>query len=140
MINEWLFLFDSPVIWSILLLAFIVYGLLLQLIFSCRESAQWLAQHRAWAPNLRVLLSALPLLGLLGTITGLLKTFFRMGLENGLAIQEIISGGIAEALFTTQLGLLMVVPGLLLLAYLNRLSNEMSVNGLINRAKNRAGE
>lgn len=66
------------------------------------------------------MLATLPLLGLLGTIAGLLKTFLRMSVEKGLALHELISGGIAEAMFTTQLGLLMVIPGLILLSYLHR--------------------
>lgn len=65
------------------------------------------------------MLSALPLLGLLGTITGLMDTFSSMSLEGGLALQELITGGIGDALFTTQLGLVLVVPGLLLMGLLN---------------------
>ena len=73
------------------------------------------------------MLAALPLLGLLGTISGLLKTFNRMSIEKGFALQEVISGGIGEAMFTTQLGLFMVIPGLLMLAYLNHKKKEWTI-------------
>jgi biopolymer transport protein ExbB len=42
-----------------------------------------------------------------------------MSVEQGFDIQEMITGGIAEAMFTTQLGLVMVIPGLLMLSLLN---------------------
>ena len=35
-------------------------------------------------------------------------------------LQELITGGIGDALFTTELGLVLVVPGILLVGYLNR--------------------
>ena len=67
------------------------------------------------------MLAALPLLGLLGTIAGLTSTFVRMSADGGLALQELITGGIGDALFTTQLGLVLVVPGLLMIGLLNHL-------------------
>ena len=73
------------------------------------------------------MLAALPLLGLLGTITGLTSTFTQMSADGGLALQELITGGIADALFTTQLGLVLVVPGLLLVGLLNHLRREWMI-------------
>ncbi len=60
--------------------------------------------------------STLPLLGLLGTVGGLLDSF------NGLASgnQQMLTGGIAEALLTTQLGLTTALPALLLLQLCQR--------------------
>ncbi len=54
-----------------------------------------------------------PLLGLLGTVGGMIETFdviTRFGSNN----TELLSGGIAEALLTTQLGLMTAIPLLLL--------------------------
>ncbi|TVZ40175.1 biopolymer transport protein ExbB [Alteromonadaceae bacterium 2753L.S.0a.02] len=133
-------LFRSPIIWGILGTAFLCYGLLIGLCFSLKKDTVWFDRCRYWMPSIRIMLAALPLLGLLGTISGLLKTFFRMSLQNGFAIQEVISGGIAEAMFTTQLGLLMVVPGLLLHFYLGERCKSWQVNGIIYRAKNRRGK
>lgn len=118
-IQEHLFLLNNGVIWAIFITAFVCYGLLIELCFlrACDDS--WYERTQFWAPGLRHMLAALPLLGLLGTISGLLKTFTQMSIDKGAALQEIISGGIGEAMFTTQVGLLMVIPGLLMLAFLN---------------------
>jgi biopolymer transport protein ExbB len=118
LIQSHFFLFDNLVIWAILATAFLCYGLLIELCFVHAASALWYERTQYWATSIRHMLGALPLLGLLGTISGLLKTFVRMSIEKGFALQEIISGGIAEAMFTTQLGLIMVVPGLLMLVFL----------------------
>lgn len=61
------------------------------------------------------LIGVLPLVGLLGTIVGLLDCF--AGMASGGASSELISGGIADALITTQLGLVCAIPGWLLQAY-----------------------
>jgi len=66
-----------------------------------------------------VLASVAPLLGLLGTVIGMVETFdvlavFGTGNVKGLA------GGISVALITTQSGLLVAIPGLLLSGYLYR--------------------
>jgi len=122
--SDYLFLLDSVVIWAILVLSIFCYGLLLELCFLNTHTEVWFARTQNWFKSIKITLSALPLLGLLGTITGLLTTFFRMSQENGFNIQEVISGGIAEAMFTTQLGLIMVIPGLLMLSYLNTQRNK----------------
>lgn len=122
-INEYLFLLDNAVIWAIMITAFLCYGLLIDLCFIKKNNANWFDSTTYWSTSINTMLGALPLLGLLGTISGLLKTFVRMSHDNGFALQEVISGGIAEAMFTTQLGLIMVVPGLLMLTYLHRKRN-----------------
>jgi len=66
-----------------------------------------------------VLISALPLLGLLGTIIGLLECFAGIASEG--ASGELVSGGIADALLTTQLGLVCAIPGWLLQSWVHSL-------------------
>lgn len=110
----------STVVWAIFIVAFVAYAILFNLCFFLGMDKIWYEKTCFWYGPLKDLLSSLPLLGLLGTITGLLDTFFRMSVEKSFALQEIISGGIAEALFTTELGLVTVVPGLLLLNHLQR--------------------
>lgn len=112
-------LIDNPVVWSILLVAFICYGLLIRFCFVEHKDGRWFELTQFWQSSIRQMLTALPLLGLLGTITGLMDTFSSMSLEGGLALQELITGGIGDALFTTQLGLVLVVPGFLLMGLLN---------------------
>ena len=128
--NDYIFLLDSAVIWAILIVAIFCYGLLIELCFINTNTELWFNRTQNWIKSITITLSSLPLLGLLGTIMGLLTTFFRMSQENGFNIQEVISGGIAEAMFTTQLGLIMVIPGLLLLSYLNSQRNKWVVLSL----------
>lgn len=118
-IHEYFFLLNNGVVWAIFITAFMCYGLLIELCFLRSVNEFWYERTQFWAPSLKHMLAALPLLGLLGTISGLLKTFTEMSVNKGGAPMEIISGGIGEALFTTQIGLLMVIPGLLMLAFLN---------------------
>ena len=54
-----------------------------------------------------------PLLGLLGTVTGMISTFDIIT-EVGTGDPKMLSGGISEALVTTMLGLIVAIPTLLL--------------------------
>jgi biopolymer transport protein ExbB len=54
-----------------------------------------------------------PLLGLLGTVTGMISTFDIIT-EFGTGDPKMLSGGISEALVTTQLGLIVAIPLLLI--------------------------
>lgn len=69
---------------------------------------------------IRTILPAGPLLGLLGTVTGMLVTFNSLGTGRQGGIMEEVAGGISEALITTQTGLLIAAPGYLLLSILQR--------------------
>jgi len=113
-LSDYFFLLKNPVVWAIFITAAVCYCLLIELCFIRRKSWRWDETVVSWIQPIRVLLAALPLLGLLGTITGLLKTFLDMSLTGGFNMQQLIAGGIAEAMFTTQLGLVLVVPGLLI--------------------------
>jgi biopolymer transport protein ExbB len=112
------------VIWAIVALALFCYVVELDLLLGDRD-AQWKGRTGTWLGVLPILLSALPLLGLLGTITGLLTTFRAMARSNELN-QAYVSNGIAEALITTLLGLIMVIPGLLLCSWLRRRYRELA--------------
>ena len=59
-------------------------------------------------------------MGLLGTIAGLLLTFREMSAGGGVDQLTLLSGGIAGALVTTQLGLVTLIPGLVIFAWLKR--------------------
>ena len=59
-----------------------------------------------------VLAGVAPLLGLLGTVTGMVDTFRVIGVE-GTGNPQALASGIEEALVTTQTGLLIAIPGLL---------------------------
>jgi len=60
-----------------------------------------------------VIAAVAPLLGLLGTVTGMIATFAIIT-EHGTGDPRMLSGGISEALITTQLGLIVAIPALLI--------------------------
>ena len=68
---------------------------------------------------LAVLGGVAPLLGLLGTVTGMIHTFELVTIF-GTGDAKLLSGGISEALVTTETGLVIAVPVLLIHAYLTR--------------------
>ena len=59
-----------------------------------------------------------PLLGLLGTVSGMIMTFESLRRHD--ATQDMLSAGISKALFTTEFGLLVAIPGVFLGFLLNR--------------------
>ena len=80
----------------------------------------------AEAPRLERSLSLLgalaavsPLLGLLGTVSGMITTFNTIS-ATGMGNPKLMSGGISEALITTELGLIVAIPLLLIHAWLRR--------------------
>jgi biopolymer transport protein ExbB len=58
-----------------------------------------------------------PLLGLLGTVTGIIKAFNAIN-AGGMGDPRMLSGGISEALITTAAGLLVAIPALIAYRYL----------------------
>ena len=74
-----------------------------------------------WLPFIAVTAAIAPLLGLLGTVSGMITTF------NGLSVvgtgdPKLLSGGISEALVTTLFGLVVAIPALILHSLLSRRS------------------
>ena len=66
-----------------------------------------------------VLAGVAPLLGLLGTVTGMISTFDVISLF-GTGNARAMAGGISEALITTQTGLFVAIPGLYMWNFLTR--------------------
>jgi biopolymer transport protein ExbB/TolQ len=83
-----------------------------------RMLAQQPRLERLLAP-LAVFASTAPLLGLLGTVTGMIRTF-RLITLYGTGNAQLLSDGISEALITTETGLAIAIPALLMHAYLSR--------------------
>jgi biopolymer transport protein ExbB len=62
---------------------------------------------------MRICVSAAPLLGLLGTVTGMLATFGALSTgSGGEKTMGLVAGGISEALVTTETGLVIALAGL----------------------------
>jgi len=75
-------------------------------------------QHERWLPMLAVIAAASPLLGLLGTVVGMVKTFTLITVF-GTGNAGKLSSGISEALVTTELGLTVAIPALVLHGFLS---------------------
>jgi len=54
---------------------------------------------------LGVIIAAAPLLGILGTVTGIINSFDLLGEASAISDPSVVAGGIAEALYTTAFGL-----------------------------------
>lgn len=61
---------------------------------------------------LSVMADVAPLLGLMGTVTGMIKAFDVVARSGALGRTELLAEGIAEALLTTAFGLLVAVPAI----------------------------
>jgi biopolymer transport protein ExbB len=71
-----------------------------------------------------VLAAVAPLLGLLGTVSGMIETFQVIRLF-GTGNAQALSAGISEALITTQTGLLVAIPGLFAGWFLRRRARKL---------------
>jgi biopolymer transport protein ExbB len=69
---------------------------------------------------LGTLVTAAPLLGLLGTVLGMLQTFLGLATGKGQETAGAVAGGISEALVTTEAGLMIALPGLFLVMLIQR--------------------
>ncbi len=83
-------------------------------------------------PFIAISAASAPLLGLLGTVTGIINTF-KLITVFGSGDVKTLSGGISEALITTEFGLIVAIPSLLIHAFLYR-----KAKGIINKMEKAA--
>lgn len=119
MLND---MFNNWVCWAIAVLALGCYQ---QLVFALLQVKYGeYCERISNQQTILVLIGAMPLLGLLGTIIGLLDCFKGISVQG--ASGALLSGGISDALLTTQMGLVCAVPAWLmhsaLLGYFRRKS------------------
>lgn len=80
------------------------------------DDALWpyLRSIKKYSVLVKTIVVLAPLIGLLGTVIGMIETFD--ALQNNVMFSQgaSISGGISKALFTTELGLIVAVPGLII--------------------------
>lgn len=132
----------GSVVGAILVLSLILYtrcfSLLLQVVRSRRKIGRLdpaaplpPGRLRAWQEELqdsferqeamlRTMIVAAPLLGLLGTVTGMIRTFESLSAQAGQRSMDALAGGISEALIATQAGLCVAIPAVLLVRYAHR--------------------
>lgn len=67
-----------------------------------------------------IIVSSAPLTGLLGTVGGMLTTFSGLSSSEGSNTVGLIAGGISEALITTETGLVLAIPALVLLSSIRK--------------------
>jgi biopolymer transport protein ExbB len=84
-----------------------------------RAANQELQRFSQGLPTLDTLITAAPLLGLLGTVTGMMATFGALSGGDIASAAGQITGGVAEALIATACGLALAIIGLLPFNYMN---------------------
>ena len=90
------------------------------------DAERWQTLARRDLGILAAFTAAAPLVGLLGTVLGMVETFDAVSEVAGEPGRRM-AGGIRQALVTTQFGLLIAIPGVFGLARLQRLAREVDV-------------
>jgi biopolymer transport protein ExbB len=83
-----------------------------------------LGRLRRFLPVLDTIVTLSPLLGLLGTVTGMIAAFGVMG-QSGMNSPHAITGGVAEALIATAVGLGIAIAALVPLNFFNSRADAM---------------
>ncbi|AEF54876.1 MotA/TolQ/ExbB proton channel family protein [Marinomonas posidonica] len=96
-----------------------------------KESVQEAASHvihelERFMNTLGTIAAISPLLGLLGTVVGMIKVFAVL-MENGAGNTALLAGGISEALLTTAAGLGVAIPALIFHRFFSRRIDELVV-------------
>ena len=96
-----------------------------------KESIEEVANHvvhelERYLNTLGTVAAITPLLGLLGTVIGMIKVFTAIQLE-GTGNAAVVAGGISEALITTAAGLTVAIPSLFFHRYFQRKVDELVI-------------
>ncbi len=82
------------------------------------ESEMLLQRMHRFMPVLDTMITVAPLLGILGTVLGIISSFEMLGSE-GIADPKLVTSGIAQALLTTAGGLIISIVALIPYNYFN---------------------
>ncbi|MBN1602746.1 MAG: MotA/TolQ/ExbB proton channel family protein [Chitinispirillaceae bacterium] len=115
-------------------------GVSARIVSTCLEHSKWnrtsaekavkeilveeLPQINKHLNTLAVIAGAAPLMGLLGTVTGMIR-LFEVITNYGTGDPRLLAGGISEALITTEVGLIIAIPVLLLHNFLRNRTNDL---------------
>jgi len=80
-------------------------------------ASESIAKIEKYAGTVSTIATVSPMFGLLGTVTGMMRSFSGLA-EYGPAVQTQLAQGITEALITTALGLMVAIPALIFYNYL----------------------
>lgn len=83
-----------------------------------------------YIPTISILAAVAPLLGLFGTVSGMVETFKVIGMY-GMGNAQAMASGIREAMITTQAGLLVAIPGLFIGQVLKKKANSLQRDLLV---------
>lgn len=89
-------------------------------------AAQVVHEMERYLNTLGTVAAITPLLGLLGTVIGMIKVFTAIRLE-GTGNAAVLAGGISEALITTAAGLTVAIPSLFFYRFFQRRVDELVV-------------
>jgi biopolymer transport protein ExbB len=87
-----------------------------------RFGAENIEAMRTYLRPLEVIASLAPLLGLFGTVLGMITAFQQMEAAGSQVNPSVLSGGIWEALLTTAVGLAVAIPTVAILNWLERIA------------------
>ena len=90
-----------------------------------RTAREFMAKEEGGLPNLAVISSVAPFIGLFGTVWGIMSSFAGIAQSQDTSL-AVVAPGIAEALFATALGLVAAIPAAV--AY-NKFSTDLSRYG-----------
>ncbi|MBN1615881.1 MAG: MotA/TolQ/ExbB proton channel family protein [Spirochaetales bacterium] len=93
-------------------------------LFECRQRELSFFQRQFLI--LTALVTAAPLLGLLGTVFGMIDTFWAVS-QYGVDTANMVAGGISQALITTQFGLVTALPGVFGLMRLKQMYRQLEL-------------
>jgi biopolymer transport protein ExbB len=90
-------------------------------------AARDMKQHLQRAHPIAVVATLAPLLGLLGTVIGMIESFEIVAIAGSLGDASLLAGGISKALVTTATGLVIAVPALALYHYFRGRAGRLTV-------------
>ena len=93
-----------------------------------RLSQERLEYYESNLDTLKVIAMVAPLLGLLGTVFGMIDAFQQMELAGNNINPSTLSGGIWEALLTTAVGLSVAIPTVLFESYFRATNEKLKIN------------
>lgn len=85
-----------------------------------RIAKQELNRMRTYLKTLEIIATLSPLLGLLGTVLGMIKAFQQLQKAGAQVDPAALSGGIWEALLTTAVGLIVAIPAVIAFNWLDK--------------------